>query len=62
MLAAGLPELSSFEHVSYMIDKFNLDSCEKKAESTLCKELERSLRSTSRCIDNLIHNVKHGRM
>lgn len=57
-----MPELNSPDDILYMVEKFDLGSASKQAESTLCKELDRSLRSTSRCIDNLIHNVKHGKM
>ena len=61
MLGAGLRELCNLDDIEYMIEKLDLDNSAKNAARTLRKELDRSLRSTSRCIDNLIHNVKHGK-
>jgi len=60
MVAAGMPELMKEEDIHYMRDKFYLNVNEKKADKKLHGEINKSLDSTYRRIDNFIHNVRHG--
>jgi len=60
MVAAGMPELMVESDIYYMRDKFYLDATEKKAKKRLDQEIDKSLDSTYRRIDNMIHNFVHG--
>jgi phosphatidylinositol-4,5-bisphosphate 3-kinase len=61
MVSAGMPELMREQDILYMRDKLYLDvNHEKKADKKLQQEINKSLDSTYRRIDNMIHNLKHG--
>lgn len=60
MVAAGMPELMKISDIHYMREKLCLELSEKKAEKHLQQEIDKSLDSTYRRIDNFIHNMKHG--
>ena len=60
LIAAGMPELNESQHILYLRDKLDLDVDQKSASKSLQGELKKALESTSRRLDNLIHNFKHG--
>jgi len=60
MVPAGMPELMREEDIYYLRDKLMLDTNSKKAEKKLHEEIHKSLDTTYRRIDNMIHNMKHG--
>jgi len=60
MVSAGMPELMKEADIFYMRDKLYLNVNEKKADKKLQAEINKSLDSTYRRIDNMIHNLKHG--
>ncbi len=60
MVPASMPELMQEADISYLRDKLALGHSEKKAEKFLADEVHKSLDSTYRRIDNMIHNIKHG--
>jgi phosphatidylinositol-4,5-bisphosphate 3-kinase len=60
MVVAGMPELSSSTSITYLRDKLYLDVDAKQAQKELMDELKKSLDSTYRRLDNMIHNLKHG--
>lgn len=60
MVAAGMPELLVDRDIEYMAKKLDLVSDENKAIKTLDSEIQKSLDSTYRRIDNMIHNLRHG--
>jgi phosphatidylinositol-4,5-bisphosphate 3-kinase len=60
MTAAGMPELMLQKDVMYIKDKLHLDVNERMADKKLHDEINKSLDSTYRRFDNMIHNFKHG--
>jgi len=60
MVSAGMPELLLEKDIHYLRDKLAIGLPEKKADETLHAEINKSLDSTYRRIDNMIHNFKHG--
>ena len=60
MVSAGMPELMEVQDVNYLQEKLNLHLSDSDAEKAFKKELKKSLDTTWRRIDNMIHNVKHG--
>ena len=60
MVSAGMPELLLEKDIHYLRDKLAIGFPEKKADETLHAEINKSLDSTYRRIDNMIHNFKHG--
>jgi len=60
MVPAGMPELMREEDIHYLRDKLMLDVPWKKADKKLHAEIQKSLDTTYRRIDNMIHNFKHG--
>lgn len=60
MTAAGMPELMLQKDVMYIKDKLHLDVNERTADKRLHDEINKSLDSTYRRFDNMIHNFKHG--
>jgi len=60
MVPAGMPELMREEDIHYLCDKLMLDVPWKKADKKLHTEIQKSLDTTYRRIDNMIHNLKHG--
>jgi len=60
MVVAQMPELMADEDINYLRDKLFLSVSEKKADKKLHAEINKSLDSTYRRIDNMIHNLKHG--
>jgi len=60
MVSAGMPELMVEDDIRYMRDKLHLHMQRQKAEKKLHTEINKSLDSTYRRIDNMIHNWKHG--
>jgi len=60
MVTAGMPELMMEEDIYYLREKLYLNMTEKKAEKRLMEEINKSLDSTFRRIDNMIHNLVHG--
>jgi len=60
MVPASMPELMQEKDISYLRDKLALGHTERKAEKFLHDEVHKSLDSTYRRIDNMIHNMKHG--
>ena len=59
MTPAGMPELSETGHVQYLRDRLCVDATPEQAKKTFLAELQDSLESTSRRLDNLIHLLKH---
>jgi len=60
MVSAQMPELMMEEDIYYLREKLYLNMTEKKAEKKLMEEINKSLDSTFRRIDNMIHNLVHG--
>jgi len=60
MTPAGMPELMMEKDIYYLREKLALTVSEKKAEKLLNAEIDKSLDSTYRRFDNLVHNLKHG--
>lgn len=60
MVSAGMPELMKESDIYYLKDKLFLDIGEKKADKELQAEIKKSLETTYRRIDNMIHNLRHG--
>ena len=60
MVAAGMPELSKSDDIDYLREKLFLDIDVKGAQKELLDEVKKSLDSTYRRLDNMIHNLKHG--
>ena len=58
MVAAGMPELLKESDIYYMRDKLLLNEKPAKAEKKLNEEIENSLDSKYRRLDNFIHNVR----
>jgi len=61
MVSAGMPELMVEKDIFYLRDKLALELTEKKAEKLLEVEIDKSLDSTYRRVDNMIHNLKHNK-
>ena len=59
MLSSGLPELTCLNDILYVRDKLYLDVDENQANQKFMNEIEKSLNTTYRRIDNMIHNLKH---
>lgn len=60
MVAAGMPELMVEQDIDYMRQKLALNMAWKKADLRLHAEIRKSLDTTYRRIDNMIHNLRHG--
>jgi phosphatidylinositol-4,5-bisphosphate 3-kinase len=60
VIAAGMPELNESSHILYLRHKLDLDVDPKIASRALQDEVKKAVESTSRRLDNLIHNWKHG--
>eukprot|EP00808_Paulinella_micropora_P029692 g29303.t1 len=60
MVAAGMPELMMQEDIYYMREKLALNVQAKVADKRLHAEIRKSLDTTYRRIDNMIHNLRHG--
>lgn len=58
-IAAGMPELSEQNDILYLRNKLALELDTQQASKQLLNELKNSLQSTTRRLDNLIHNYKH---
>jgi hypothetical protein len=61
MVSAKMPELLEPEDISYLKDKFFLETSDNEAEAVdkLRKEIRKSLNTTYRQVDNFLHNLKH---
>jgi Phosphatidylinositol 3- and 4-kinase/Phosphoinositide 3-kinase family, accessory domain (PIK domain)/Phosphoinositide 3-kinase C2/PI3-kinase family, ras-binding domain len=60
MVSAGMPELASEDDVSYMRDMLRLDlKTDKEVRQHIESEINRSLSTTMRRIDDFFHNNKH---
>jgi len=60
LVSAGMPELLVKEDVSYMRDRLCLEMTDGEAGMDLLKQVQLSVESKSRRVDNFIHIVKHG--
>jgi phosphatidylinositol-4,5-bisphosphate 3-kinase len=60
MVSAGMPELASEQDIGYMREKLYLDMTDAEADAELHAEIQKSLDSTYRRLDNMVHNIKHG--
>ncbi len=60
MVPAGMPELLHESDISYLRDKLALFVADAAATKMLNDEIDKSLDSTYRRIDNMIHIAKHG--
>lgn len=60
MVSAGMPELTVETDIHYLRDKLYLEMDATKAEKEVENELFKSLKTTFRRLDNMIHNIKHG--
>jgi phosphatidylinositol-4,5-bisphosphate 3-kinase len=60
MVAAGMPELMREDDIEYMREKLALNMHPKQADKRLHAEIRKSLDTTYRRIDNMIHNLRHG--
>ena len=58
MVPAKMPELRADKDITYLADQFGQN--DPSGRDQFQKELMRSLRTISRQLDNLCHNVKHG--
>jgi len=61
MVPAYMPELTRDADLDYMRDKLCLDLTDKKADRVLMSEIQKSLDSFSRRVDNWIHNLVHAK-
>ena len=60
MLPAAMPELLEAEDIRYSIDHLALELSPEEAAESFRREINTAHNATSRRIDNLIHNWKHG--
>jgi phosphatidylinositol-4,5-bisphosphate 3-kinase len=60
MVPAGMPELMEQQDINYMREQLHLEKSAADAEKSLKAEIDKSLNSTYRRVDNYIHNLKHG--
>ena len=58
MLSAGMPELSSSSDLEYLVNQLALDFSEHEACAKFKKEIQESLNSNWRRVDNLFHMLK----
>lgn len=54
----GMPELSDESDIEYLKMRLSLDLSEQEATNKFKREIDDSLNSTSRKIDNVFHNMK----
>lgn len=53
-----MPELSNFSDIEYLKSRLSLNLSEQEATNKFKREIHDSLNTTSRKIDNLLHNMK----
>lgn len=53
-----MPELSDESDIEYLKMRLSLDLSEQEATNKFKREIDDSLNSTSRKIDNVFHNMK----
>ena len=58
MVPAGMPELLEEQDIEYLQMKLELGLSNVEAEESFRKEIKASLNTTSRQLDNFVHNIK----
>ena len=58
MVPAGMPELLEEQDIEYLQMKLELGLSNVEAEERFRKEIKASLNTTSRQLDNFVHNIK----
>lgn len=61
MVAAGMPELETAADIEYLRERLLGEKSNNEAEKVFQKEIKNSLHSTTRQLDNLFHNIRHGK-
>eukprot|EP00968_Pinguiococcus_pyrenoidosus_P003328 scaffold207_cov267-Pinguiococcus_pyrenoidosus.AAC.27 len=59
MVPAAMPELTDKEDITYLRDMLDLRLRDKQAAKKFRTEIQKSLGTVSRRVDNFFHNVKH---
>ncbi|OQR87668.1 phosphatidylinositol-4,5-diphosphate 3-kinase [Achlya hypogyna] len=60
MVPAQVPEMTAFIDITYVRDQLSLDLSDAAAAAKFRAEIKSALASTSRRVDNWLHNMKHG--
>ena len=58
MVPAGMPELLEEQDIEYLQMKLEVAITNDEAEESFRKEIKSSLNTTSRQLDNFVHNIK----
>ena len=59
MIQAGIPELSNYDDINYLVDQLAMHLTEIEANNLFKKEINGALNNTFRKFDALIHDAKH---
>lgn len=59
MIPAGLPELRCNKDIEYFTNMLMLDKSDAEAQKVLQRIIQETIATTSRQLDNFIHNIKH---
>ncbi|KAJ1458305.1 kinase-like domain-containing protein [Pelagophyceae sp. CCMP2097] len=59
MIPAGMPELQTCDDISYLTDRLALQLSASEAANDFRAEIKNAMATTSRRIDNYIHNLRH---
>ena len=59
MVGAGMPELTRESSIGYLKEMLCLQMTDPEAENPFRSEIERSLNTTTRLIDDFLHDNKH---
>ncbi|EQC31022.1 hypothetical protein SDRG_11209 [Saprolegnia diclina VS20] len=60
MVPAHVPEMTSFSDILYLRDQLSVQLSSDEAADKFKAEIKNALTSTSRRVDNWMHNMKHG--
>ncbi|KDO34064.1 hypothetical protein SPRG_01338 [Saprolegnia parasitica CBS 223.65] len=60
MVPAHVPEMTSFRDILYLRDQLSVQLSSDEAADKFKAEIKNALASTSRRVDNWMHNMKHG--
>lgn len=60
MIISGMPELETYEDIEYLKNQLSMDLTDLEANNKFLDEIQNSLNSTFRRIDNLFHAIKRG--
>lgn len=59
MVSAGIPELEQIEDIEYMLEILMESASPAQAEKRILSEIDKSVNTTWRLVDNLIHTWVH---